>query len=215
MQGVYYEWLKSTVLWMNSINLHLIWNKKIASLLHKFLQAYWNLVFILCLFWKLYIDHLAVMIRSSILFCFACMFNQAWKLQYMVKPEISSLVIIMYFVYYLYPDCMAGKMTIYVFAFWTWKTQETRLSHHRLLVRKFNICKIYRYLMQPEKINTFKPTICWFFLMAAPLSFYFENHLYTSLLKVTPLTNLVWKKIVFSFVSILLLNFSFCFSFSF
>ena len=93
-------------------------------------------------------------------------------------------------------------------------TRDT-LSHHRLLVRKFNICKIYRYLMQPEKINTFKPTICWFFLMAAPLSFYFENHPYTSLLKVTPLTNLVWKKLVFSFVSILLLNFSFCFSFSF
>ena len=34
-----YKGLTSTVLWMNYSNLHLIWNKKMVSLLYKFLQA--------------------------------------------------------------------------------------------------------------------------------------------------------------------------------
>ena len=42
---------------------------------------------------------------------FAC-FDQVWKLQYMVEPEIKILVFILCFVCNPYPGCMAVMMTI-------------------------------------------------------------------------------------------------------
>ena len=39
MEGTYYEWLISTVLWMNCNNLHVIWSKKMVFLLYTFLQV--------------------------------------------------------------------------------------------------------------------------------------------------------------------------------
>ena len=55
MQGIYYERLTSAVLWMNCSNLCLMWNIRILSLLYSFHRHVADLIFILCLFWKLYI----------------------------------------------------------------------------------------------------------------------------------------------------------------
>ena len=39
IQGIYYKWLTSRILWMNCSNLHLIWITKAVSLLYKLLQV--------------------------------------------------------------------------------------------------------------------------------------------------------------------------------
>ena len=112
MWGIYYEWLTSTVLWMNYSKLHLMWNIKMVSLLYKRLQACCNNGSYFMSVLK--IKHSSPGSHDKVVymnfFCFACKSNQVWKLQYMVEPKILNLVLILCFVYNPYPDFTAVMM---------------------------------------------------------------------------------------------------------
>ena len=101
--------------------------------------------------------------------------NQVCKLQFMVESEISSLLNLIFY----------SSVTRVQVAWrsWWWfgcslfePRKRKCLSLHRLLVRKFNICEIHHYVMQPD--NQYP--------RAASLIFYIKNlcfkHLYTPLL---------------------------------
>ena len=105
LQGIYFEWLTSNVLWINRCNLHLMWNKKMVSLLYEFLQA-------CCKFGPHFLSvrkivHTSPGSHNKFIymncFCYAHKSEQVWELQYMLAPEISSLVLILCFACNLYP----------------------------------------------------------------------------------------------------------------
>ena len=79
MQGIYYEWLTPIVLWMNCSNLHLMCNNKVVLFAVQIWYANANLILILFLFRKLFIDHKAAMIRSSIWNFLLCLVKPSLK----------------------------------------------------------------------------------------------------------------------------------------
>ena len=102
MKEIYYDWLLTTVLWMNCSNLHLIWSYKMVSCLHKILKTFWtsspHFMSVLKIVHRSPGSHDKVVYK--VIFCYAYKSNQ---------------VII---VYNQHPGCTAVMMTIYVFAFW-------------------------------------------------------------------------------------------------
>ena len=135
MQGIYYAWLTSIVLWMGCSNLHLMW-KKMVSLLCKFLQACCksgpHFKSVLKIVYRLPDSH------DKIIYMIVYKWIQVWMLQYMVEPEISSLVLNL---------CSSvTRIQVAWQSLWWFRClhfeprKRKRLSHYRLLVRKFNIC---------------------------------------------------------------------------
>ena len=87
-----------------------------ASLLYKFLQA-------CCRSDPHFMSVLKIVNKSPgshdkvIYIIFFAMLTSLTKLQYMVEPEISSLVVILCFICNPYPGCISVKMTDQVFTF--------------------------------------------------------------------------------------------------
>ena len=167
-------WLTSAVLWMNFSNWQSMWKKGVVPLLHKFSQE--------C--WKSRSHFMSVMnvvhrppgFRDKVIYInFFVMSARLTKFEncitYMAEPEISSLVFIFFLSVILIQVAWQSWWQFRSFLFEPRK--RTRLSYHRLLVWKFHIFEIYRYVMKPE--ITFKPTHFWFFTMFTWLIFHIMN----------------------------------------
>ena len=150
MQGICYEWLNINSFTNECSNLHSIKNKNIFSLLYKFFQTCCEsgpyFMSVLKIVGRQPGSHDKVIYMNFFYNVYKS--NQVRKLQYMVIPEIQSLVLIFCFVCNPYPFAWQSWWQFWCLLFEPRKSK--RLSRHRLLVKKFDICEIHRYVMQPE-----------------------------------------------------------------
>ena len=151
-------------------------------------QIFSNLVLISYLFSKLHIGHKAVMIRSSIwTFCYPYKSNQDWKLQHMVELEsgpnfvfgpwclvCSAWSAVLVFGLHDIHDDDLGVWFLKLESTNAWVVADSFLLGHLKSVK-------YIFMECNWKISLFKPTIYWFFLMAASLIFYKKIGLFASL----------------------------------